>query len=97
MNRQFYVYIMASKKDGVLYVGMTNDLARRGDEHKSQAVKGFTQKYWVKRLVYYESYNSPADAVQREKNIKAWQRAWKIRLIEETNPEWKDLSYILLD
>ena len=75
---------------------MTNDLARRGSEHKEGVAPGFTQKYWVHRLVYFESYDSPNDSIRREKNLKAWKRAWKIRLIEEVNPEWKDLSDSLL-
>ncbi len=83
---------MASKKNGTLYVGMTNDLVRRIQEHHSRAIKGFTEKYMVHRLVYYEVYDSPEEAIRSEKNIKAWQRAWKIRLIETVNPSWQDIS-----
>ncbi len=94
--KQYYVYLMASKRGGVLYVGVTNHLARRTSEHKVAATKSFTQKYWVRRLVYFEVFDSPEEAIHREKNLKAWQRAWKIRLIEEVNPTWRDLSPELL-
>ena len=90
--RDYYVYILASKKDGVLYIGVTNDLVRRVYEHKNDIVKGLTQKYFVKKLVYYEVTKSVVIAIQREKQLKKWKREWKIRLIEEQNPEWKDLS-----
>ncbi len=92
MRKQYYLYILASKKNGTLYVGMTNDLVRRIQEHHSRAIKGFTEKYMVHRLVYYEVYDSPEEAIRSEKNIKAWQRAWKIRLIETVNPSWQDIS-----
>jgi putative endonuclease len=94
--RQYYVYILASKRDGVLYIGVTNDLARRGSEHMAGETKSFTKKYWVKRLVYFEAFDSPEEAIRREKNLKAWERSWKVRLIEEVNPDWKDLSADLL-
>jgi putative endonuclease len=94
--KQWYVYILASKRNGTLYIGITNDLARRGDEHRSEAVKSFTQKYRVHRLVYYEVYDSPDEAIRREKSMKAWQRIWKLRAIEEINPEWKDITNDLL-
>ncbi|HSW36914.1 MAG TPA: GIY-YIG nuclease family protein [Candidatus Saccharimonadales bacterium] len=94
--KHWYVYILASQRNGTLYVGVTNDLARRGDEHKAKATKSFTQKHSVNTLVYFEAYDSPEEAISREKNLKAWQRAWKIRLIEEVNPGWKDLSKELL-
>ena len=87
----YYVYILASKKNGTLYVGVTNDLKERVYQHKNNLVEGFTKRYRVYSLVYFESTNDVRSAIQREKNLKAWQRAWKIRLIEETNPDWKDL------
>ena len=91
MHDQFYVYILASKRDGVLYIGMTNDLLRRVNEHRSGAVEGFTKKYNVHQLVWYEVANAAPVAIEREKQLKKWNRAWKVRLIEAKNPEWKDL------
>jgi putative endonuclease len=87
----YYVYILASRIGGTLYIGVTNDLVRRVYEHKSDAVDGFTKKYGVKRLVYYEQYDDIENAIRREKRLKKWNRAWKIRLIEEKNPNWVDL------
>ncbi len=84
---------MSSKPNDVLYIGMTSDLTRRLEEHKSGEVEGFTEKYWVHKLVYYEVFKEVHEAIKREKAIKKWRRAWKIRLIEESNPEWSDLSY----
>ncbi|HMT11816.1 MAG TPA: GIY-YIG nuclease family protein [Ignavibacteria bacterium] len=89
----FFVYILASKKDGVLYTGVTNSLLRRVYEHKTELNPGFTQMYYVKKLVYYEEYKYVDEAIAREKCIKRWKRDWKIRLIKENNPEWKDLYY----
>jgi putative endonuclease len=86
----YYVYILASKKDGVLYIGVTNYLKRRVFEHKELG-HGFTQKYFVRRLVYFEETNSITVAIQREKQLKRWKRIWKIELIEKENPEWRDL------
>ncbi|MCE5250408.1 GIY-YIG nuclease family protein [bacterium] len=86
-----YVYILASKCNGTLYIGVTNDLIRRVYEHKNDLVEGFTKKYGVHLLVYYEQYDKMVDAIQREKQLKKWKRQWKIELIEEENPEWKDL------
>ena len=91
MSRQFYVYILASKRNGTLYVGVTSNLVRRTWEHKQDFVEGFTRKYGVKTLVYYEVHDSPEAAITREKQIKKWERAWKIRLIEKVNPHWDDL------
>ena len=88
----YYVYILASKKNGVLYIGVTNDLRRRLLEHKNGTVEGFSQKYHVGKLVYFERHNDIDKAIRKEKNMKAWQRQWKINLIEEDNPEWADLS-----
>ena len=88
---EFFVYIMAGKRNGTLYVGMTNDLVRRVYEHKSDLVAGFTKRHRVHRLVYFEQYDQPQIAIEREKQIKAWKRQWKIRLIETANPQWDDL------
>ncbi|OGZ00440.1 MAG: hypothetical protein A2945_03810 [Candidatus Liptonbacteria bacterium RIFCSPLOWO2_01_FULL_52_25] len=90
--RTYYVYIMANKPKGVLYVGVTNDIVRRVEEHKRGSVAGFTQRYHLHILVHYEIFNSPYDAIQREKRLKHWNRAWKIELIEHDNPTWRDLS-----
>ncbi len=95
--RQRYVYILASQINGTLYIGVTNNLARRSDEHKSKVRPSFTQKYGVNQLVYYEAYDDPEEAIRREKNMKAWKRLWKLRLINKHNPGWKDLSKELLD
>lgn len=82
---------MASKKNGTLYIGVTNNLVRRVYEHKEGLIEGFTKKYNVKNLVYYEVYNDSYEAIKREKAMKKWLRNWKIDLIEKTNPDWKDL------
>jgi putative endonuclease len=89
--RQFFVYILASRPNGTLYIGMTNNLARRIEEHRRELVPGFTKRYAVKRLVHLESFERPIEAITREKQLKHWNRAWKIRLIEENNPAWQDL------
>jgi putative endonuclease len=89
--RQYYVYILASKRNGTLYTGVTNNLLKRVDEHKKNVVRGFTRKYHVHRLVYFEMYSDVRDAITREKRIKKWKRQWKIQLIEKSNPQWKDL------
>jgi len=91
MSKQFYVYILASKPNGTLYVGVTSDLVKRVWEHKNKLVKGFTEKYGVDKLAYYEEYIDAENAILREKQIKKWNRSWKLRLIEEKNPEWNDL------
>ncbi len=90
--KTFYVYITSSQKNGTLYIGVTNDLSRRMHAHKNKLVVGFTAKYSVHNLVYYEAFESIVAAIQREKQLKKWNRAWKLRLIEEMNPKWKDLS-----
>lgn len=87
---------MANKKNGVLYVGVTNNLLRRIFEHKNGLVEGFTKKYNVKMLVYFEVHNDIHQAITREKRLKCWNRQWKINLIEQDNPEWKDLYNDLL-
>ncbi len=87
----YYVYILASKKGGTLYIGVTNDIKRRVFEHKAKIVKGFSEKYCVDKLVYVERCGDIKDAIRREKALKRWNRKWKIDLIEKMNPEWKDL------
>lgn len=87
----YFVYIMASRRNGVLYIGITNDILRRVYEHKSEFIPGFSKKYKTHLLVYYEIYNDVYEAIKREKRLKKWKREWKIILIEEKNPEWKDL------
>jgi len=89
--RSFYVYILASRIGGTLYIGVTNDLIRRVAEHRLKHTKGFTEKYEVGRLVYFEQFDDVKNAIKREKRLKRWNRAWKIRLIEEHNPNWDDL------
>jgi putative endonuclease len=88
----FFVYILASRRNGTLYIGMTDNLARRIWEHKSGAVPGFTRKYGVKMLVWYEVHETRESAFQRERQLKKWNRAWKLALIERSNPSWRDLS-----
>jgi putative endonuclease len=90
--KYYYVYMLASKRRGTLYIGITNDLIRRMHEHKDGMNKGFTQKYKVFKLVYFQQCENVESVIQREKQLKAWHREWKIRLIEETNPLWNDLS-----
>ena len=92
MGQTFYVYILASRYRGTIYVGVSNDIGRRMGEHKSDAVKGFTRRYKVKRLVYFEAYGSILEARARESALKRWRREWKFELIEKMNPDWRDLS-----
>lgn len=89
--KSYYVYILASRKNGTLYIGITSDLLRRVLDHREEKIKGFTQKYHIHLLVYFEACDSPGAAIQREKQLKKWKRDWKIALIEKENPEWKDL------
>lgn len=89
--KQSYVYILASRKDGALYIGVTSDLIKRIYEHKEELAEGHTKKYNIKRLVYFEIHDEIEQAILREKQMKAWKRDWKIELIEQNNPEWKDL------
>jgi len=96
-NKVYYVYILASKRNGTLYTGVTNDLIRRVMEHKEKITKGFTSKYGVDKLVYYESCSDVREAIKKESNIKAWKRKWKLELIEDENKEWKDLFYELIN
>ena len=91
----YFVYLLASGRHGTLYVGVTNDLLRRVHEHKLKLVGGFTKRYGVDRLVYYEPFDDPASAIAREKQLKRWRRDWKVRLIEKDNPDWSDLSLTL--
>ena len=90
-----YVYIMASRRNGTLYTGVTNDLVHRAWEHREGLIPGFTHKYGCRILVWYEEYFDIRDAIQREKNIKQYYRKWKLNLIEEMNPEWEDLYLVL--
>src|SRR5437660_10802435 len=90
-SRSFYVYILASKIGGTLYIGVTNDLVRRVAEHRLKSVESFTKKYEIDKLVYFEWFEDAENAIRREKPLKKWNRAWKIRLIEEVNPNWNDL------
>jgi len=87
----YYVYLLASGKHGTLYVGVTRDLVRRVYQHKTKATPGFTSRYEVSRLVWFESYDDPTSAITREKEIKKWRRDWKIALIENENLNWEDL------
>jgi putative endonuclease len=87
----FYVYLLSSRRHGTLYLGITNDLVRRVYEYKSGSIPGFTARYGADRLVWFETYHDPANAIVREKQLKKWRRDWKIRLIEEQNPEWRNL------
>ncbi|HEY0282414.1 MAG TPA: GIY-YIG nuclease family protein [Rhizomicrobium sp.] len=91
MQKLYYVYMLASQRNGTLYTGVTNDIGRRIWEHKSDLVEGFTKKYGVHILVWYEVYEDINVAIAREKQIKGWNRAWKIRLIEKENSGWNDL------
>jgi putative endonuclease len=91
MYKQYYLYILANKKNGTLYVGVTANLIKRVFEHKSNVIEGFTKKYNIHMLIYYEIYGDINEAIKREKNIKKWKRFWKIKLINTKNSEWKDL------
>ena len=90
--RDYYVYILASDRNGTLYVGVTNDLARRIYEHRNDLIEGFTKRYGVHRLVWFEVHGDINEAIIREKRIKKWNRSWKLRVIEEMNPDWIDLA-----
>jgi putative endonuclease len=91
MNRQPAVYILASRRNGTLYIGVTSDLLKRAYEHKQDLVEGFTKRYGVHELVYFEMHEDMIAAITREKQLKKWNRAWKIDLIEQRNPDWRDL------
>jgi putative endonuclease len=90
-RKTYWVYILSSQKNGTLYVGVTNNLVKRVWEHKNKQVDGFTKRYEIHHLVYFEQHSNPESAIKREKQIKKWNRLWKIRLIEEKNTEWRDL------
>ena len=91
MEKEFYVYILASKRNGTLYIGVTSDLIKRIWEHKNKFVEGFTKQYHVDKLVYFEQFRDPENAIKREKRLKKYTRKWKLDLIEKMNPEWDDL------
>ena len=91
-NHSYHVYIITNKKGGVLYIGVSNNLERRIFEHKNKLVKGFSSRYNLDKLIYFESFQSINEAIKREKNLKKWKREWKIKLIIENNPDWKDLA-----
>ena len=93
--KTYYVYILASKRNGTLYIGVANDLKRRTDQHKQNIVEGFTKEHMIHVLVWFESTENIESAITKEKQLKKWNRAWKIRLIEEKNPEWRDLYFEL--
>ena len=92
-KNDYYVYMLASKRNGTLYIGVTNNLLRRVYEHKHKIIKGFTSKYGVDKLVYFELTDDINSAIAREKQLKKWNRKWKLRIIEEFNPDWNDLYY----
>jgi len=94
-EQRYFVYIVASARNGTLYIGVTNDLPRRAYEHREGLLEGFTKKYGVKMLVWYEEHSDIRDAIVREKRLKKWERKWKLRLIEEANPDWNDLGSTL--
>ncbi|MEI9990271.1 MAG: GIY-YIG nuclease family protein [Rhizomicrobium sp.] len=91
-DHRYFVYIMASGRNGTLYVGVTNDLIRRSYEHREGLVEGFTKKHGVKMLVWFEEFQDVRDAIGFEKRLKKWERKWKLRLIEEVNPSWADIA-----
>ena len=93
--KSYFTYILASQRNGTLYTGVTNNLLGRVYQHKNKKIEGFTKKYNVNKLVYYEECGDVNAAIQREKQLKKWKRNWKLRIIEEFNPEWEDLYYKL--
>ena len=95
-ENRYYVYILASKRNGTLYIGSTSNLVKRVYEHKNNSVDGFTKKYGVHTLVYHEATGDVGSAITRERQLKKWKRRWKIELIERKNPEWRDLYFDLL-
>jgi putative endonuclease len=95
MRKTYYVYIMASKRNGTLYIGVTNDVARRALEHREGSVPGFTKKYKIGLLVYYEAFTDIHDAIHRETQLKKYKREWKVNLIQQNNLEWKDIALSL--
>jgi putative endonuclease len=97
MTKEYFVYILTNKTNKVLYIGVTDNLVRRIYEHKSKLINGFTKKYNLTKLVYFEITNDVYQAIKREKQLKNWHRDWKLNLIQKFNPEWKDLSKEFLD
>ena len=95
-ENRYYVYILASKRNGTLYIGVTSNLTKRIYEHKNNLIEGFTKKYNIHNLIYYEITKGVNSAIAREKQLKRWKRNWKIELIEKNNPEWKDLYFELI-
>lgn len=91
MNKQYFVYILAKARNSTFYVGITSDLPKRIWEHKNGVADGFTKKHGIKTLVHFEIFNDPENAIKREKRLKKWNRTWKMKLIEEHNPDWRDL------
>ncbi len=96
-QRQYCIYILTNNQNGTLYIGVTGDLIERVRQHKEGKIEGFTKKYKVNKLVYYEIYERPDEAILREKQLKAWERQWKRELIEKENPDWRDLYADLAD
>ena len=96
MNKQSFVYIMASKRNGTLYIGVTNDLMKRAYEHREGLIDGFSKRYGCNQLVWYEVHDRVDEAIHREKQMKEWRRAWKLRAIEAANPSWNDLFQSLI-
>ena len=96
MEKQPAVYILASKRNGTLYIGVTSDMAKRVWEHKNDLVEGFTKRYHVHSLVWYELHESMESAIKREKSMKEWKRVWKLELIESVNPDWDDLYHTII-
>jgi len=93
IKNQYYIYILANKRNGTLYIGVTSNLVKRVYEHKNNIIEGFTKKYNIHKLVYYETTNDIESVIRREKQLKKWNRKWKINLIENSNPEWIDLYF----
>ncbi|WOD42478.1 GIY-YIG nuclease family protein [Hwangdonia lutea] len=93
-KQYYYVYIISNKMNGIIYIGMTNNLKYRMYQHKNKTMKGYSSRYSLNMLVYYEKFNFPNTAIKREKQLKKWNRAWKINLINDLNPEWKDLTFM---
>ena len=92
MSKTYYVYMLTNKTRSTLYTGMTGNLQQRVDQHKNKDIEGFSKRYNLRHLVYYEEHDSPLDAIRREKQIKEWKRIWKDELVESINPTWRDLS-----
>lgn len=96
MNKEYFIYILSSKRNGTLYIGVTSDLVKRVWQHKNKLVDGFSSKYGTSRLIYYEKTDDIKSAILREKQLKVWKREWKLRIIEEMNPNWEDLYHTII-